>query len=851
VNRLFILLLVLLYTLPARSQSEQQVSLRSRLGKEPRLALVLSGGGARGFAHIGVLQILDSANIPIDLIVGTSMGAIIGGYYAAGYSPNELEKIAKETNWSEIFDLEDDSKRIERSLGRKDESAGLLSMRFNGFFDVVIPQALSSGQRLTMLLNSLTLNSPYGSQDDFLHEFRVPFVALATDIVTGSRKIITSGDLTSAIRASATVPLRFNPVEIDSAIFVDGGLLTNVPVDIALDSAGSKIIIASNTTSDLHPRNDLKTPWDVADQVITLMMQRENQEQMQHADVVITPLLSGVAADDFSKAEEYINAGRIATRKVLSAIKDVLSKTPQLPPDALSDDTLITKVNEIRVHSFGAIPIASPGQLFREHVDLPLTRSQATNEIVRPLIDSLRVRGYSLARVDSAIIYSRIGRLDLYLDEGIIGDIRIKGTQAVNDELVLTEFPLSKGDVFRSEVSERGIRNLTATGYFTFASLEVKHDTARNGLAFIMRGDTVLPAIAPRSPGPYAPELVISVAEKAMNVLRIGALADNEFGAQFSMEYANENVFATGFEFSVKGGLGPRSRYAAATLFSNTFFSPFTTFLLQAYTGYKDITSYVRTINIPEGRIFLSESDLVREARDIGGRIRFGGEVGRVASLMAELRYERQRAYSRQTFVSLDQRRTLSALKAEFVVDSRDDAAFPHAGSYFDGYFEQGVPFFGGQEQYSKLFGYYEQAIPLSRLHTAIGRIGIGVGDKTIPRQELFALGGMENFYGLAAYELRGKQVVSASAAYQVSIPNALFIPIFVTFRYDIGAAWLEPERIKFEALTHGLSAQLGFKTPIGLARFGLGQNFSFAQSEKKPLLLADPKFYFSIGANL
>jgi NTE family protein len=218
---------------------------------------------------------------------------------------------------------------------------------------------------------------------------------------------------------------------------------------------------------------------------------------------------------------------------------------------------------------------------------------------------------------------------------------------------------------------------------------------------------------------------------------------------------------------------------------------------------------------------------------------------------MAELRYERQRAYSRQTSAELDPQTTLTALKAELVVDSRDDAAFPHTGSNLYAYVEQGVPFFGGKQQYSKLFGYYEQAISLSRLHTAIGRIGIGVGDKTVPRQELFSLGGMENFYGLAAYELRGKQMVSGSAAYQVSIPNALFLPIFVTFRYDIGATWQEPERIKFAALTHGLSAQLGFKTPIGLARFGLGENFSFAQSEKKPLLLADPRFYFSIGANL
>lgn len=849
-SRLLLIFATLSIAIAAYSQHDR--SLRDELGHEPRLTLVLSGGGARGFAHIGILQVLDSAKIPIDLIVGTSMGAIIGGYYAAGYSPHELERIAIETNWSEIFDLEDDSKRIERSLARKDESGALLSMRFNGFFKVVLPQALSSGQRLTMLLNSLTLNSPYGSQDDFIHEFRVPFVALATDIVTGTRKLITSGDLTSAIRASATVPLRFNPLAIDSAIYVDGGLLTNVPVDVALDSADSKIVIASNTTSDLHPRNDLETPWDVADQVITLMMRKENLEQMQRADVVITPALEGFASDDFSHAAEYIEAGRRAARLALQHIRELVQRTPDISSPASQDsEAALGVLREVRIHATGSQQVKALYPDFNLYIGKTLTHPFIDKDIVRPLLDSLRLHGYTLARVDSAVIYPQPGRLDLYVDEGVIGDISVRGVQAVNEDLALAEFPLSKGDVFRSEVSERGIRNLTATGYFTFASLEVKHDPQRNGLIYVVHEDTshaISTSVPQKS---HAPQLIISVAEKAMNVLRLGALADNEFGGQFSLEYANENVYATGFQFSIKGGLGPLSRYTAATLSSNSFFSPFTTFLMQAYAGYRDITAYTRINNISEGRILVSKGDIVRESRDIGGRIRFGGEVGRVASLMAELRYERQRAYSLQTLATIDARETLTALKAELVVDSRDDAAFPHNGSYLNGYFEQGVPLFSGDLQYSKLYGSYEQALPLSRLHTVIGRIKVGVGDKTVPRQELFTLGGMENFYGLAAYELRGKQMAAASAAYQVSIPNALFIPIFVTFRYDLGATWQEPERIKFEALTHGLSAQLGFKTPIGLARFAIGENFSFAQSEKKPLLLADPRFYFSIGANL
>src|SRR5947209_14982131 len=263
VFRYAVVLIAALRLLVQPDSVHAQGGLERSLGKKPRLALVLSGGGARGFAHIGALEILDSAKIPIDLIVGTSMGAIIGGLYSAGYSPQDLEQMAVKTNWADVFNVADDSHRPERTFARKDEPASLLSLRFNGFFKPVLPKAISSGQRLTMMLNSLVISAPFGIEDDFIHNFRVPFAALATDIVSGQQRIITHGDLTSALRASSTVPLRFYPLAEDSALLVDGGLLSNIPVDIAKDSAGANIVIASNTTAELRYHDEIATPFDV------------------------------------------------------------------------------------------------------------------------------------------------------------------------------------------------------------------------------------------------------------------------------------------------------------------------------------------------------------------------------------------------------------------------------------------------------------------------------------------------------------------------------------------------------------------------------------------------------------
>jgi outer membrane protein assembly factor BamA len=129
--------------------------------------------------------------------------------------------------------------------------------------------------------------------------------------------------------------------------------------------------------------------------------------------------------------------------------------------------------------------------------------------------------------------------------------------------------------------------------------------------------------------------------------------------------------------------------------------------------------------------------------------------------------------------------------------------------------------------------------------------LAVGFGDLTLPRMEQFELGGIESFYGLNEDESRGRQMVMGSLTYQIAVPHALLFPTFVSVRYDIGAMWLVPETIKFQALVHGLGIGIGLKTPLGLARFAVGENFRFNQDATKPIDLNAPRFYFSIGANL
>ncbi|MCK5571675.1 MAG: patatin-like phospholipase family protein, partial [Bacteroidetes bacterium] len=214
--------------------------------RQPRIGLVLSGGGARALSQVGILKAFERHGIPIDFISGTSMGAVVGGLYASGWTPAEIESIATYTDWDEVLSLVQDTRRTDLFPDQRlavDRS--FLVVRFEGFRPV-IPPAVSTGQRLTNMLSTLTLQSLYHPNPSF-DDLKIPFRAVATDLISGERIIQSSGSLVEALRATATVPLLFTPIEKEGMQLVDGGLVTNIPVDVARD-AGCDIVIAVNTT---------------------------------------------------------------------------------------------------------------------------------------------------------------------------------------------------------------------------------------------------------------------------------------------------------------------------------------------------------------------------------------------------------------------------------------------------------------------------------------------------------------------------------------------------------------------------------------------------------------------------
>jgi NTE family protein len=278
--------------------------------QRPRIGLVLSGGGALGTAHVGVIKVLEELQIPIDYVAGTSMGAIVGGLYASGLSPAEMEQALADIDWHDIFD--DLPPRREMPFRRKQDDLTYLTRFEIGFNhgSFQIPPALVFGQKFGVELQRLTLRAA-GIQD--FDQLPIPFRAVATDIETGDMVVLSSGDLGRALRASMAVPGVFSPIEIDGRLLVDGGLVRNLPVDVVREM-GAEVVIAVDVGEPLYSRDELRSMLKVTSQVINMQLRKNVEEQVGAADFLIKPDLGGFSSAAFEKYGEMIPRGEAATR---------------------------------------------------------------------------------------------------------------------------------------------------------------------------------------------------------------------------------------------------------------------------------------------------------------------------------------------------------------------------------------------------------------------------------------------------------------------------------------------------------------------------------------------------------
>jgi NTE family protein len=286
----------------------------------PKIGLALSGGGARGAAHIGVLKVLEEHRIPVDLLAGTSMGALVGGLYASGLSTAQLDSVISETDWTEAF--ADNIPRADRSFRRKRDDDLYLVKHKPGLRGgkLLFPPGILDGHRVDLLLKRLSL--PVVTVRDF-DLLSIPYRAVAADIVTGEAVVLDHGDLALSMRASMSIPAAFAPREIDGRLLVDGGIVNNFPIDV-VRRMGADVVIAVDIATPPMGREQLSSIPAITTQLATLASEQDKKRQiasLARGDVFIQPDLGSITTASFERSAEAVTIGERAARKALPALE--------------------------------------------------------------------------------------------------------------------------------------------------------------------------------------------------------------------------------------------------------------------------------------------------------------------------------------------------------------------------------------------------------------------------------------------------------------------------------------------------------------------------------------------------
>ena len=313
----------------------------------PKIGLTLSGGGAKGLAHIGILKAIDSAGLKIDYITGTSMGAIMGSLYAAGYSGNEIERMARKIDWDVL--LSNQISLPVLSMEEKEEYN-----RFNIELPYInkkirLPSGVIKGQELDLKFSELF--APYYQIKDF-NKFKIPFKCMATDLETGELVVLENGNITSAVRASMAIPSVFTDVTIDGKRLLDGGLVRNFPVKNVIEM-GADYVIGSNVSSGLSKKDKINNPVDVILQLAFYKEALDFKEEVPLTDLYIYMPVEKYGTGSFGSSKQIINRGIEVGKKYYTQFKKLADSVALFPdteikqPASVSDDSVFIKEIEI------------------------------------------------------------------------------------------------------------------------------------------------------------------------------------------------------------------------------------------------------------------------------------------------------------------------------------------------------------------------------------------------------------------------------------------------------------------------------------------------------------------------
>lgn len=885
-----IILFVLSGTLPVFSKEliiHSNTTYKSRLPSHdelyPKITLVLSGGGARGISQIGVLKALEENNIKIHSLTGTSIGAIIGGLYAIGNDANALMNLIVDYDWNQIVSLKDYSSRSHLFFDQKEiYDRKLVTMKFRNF-EFTPPQAINSGSGFDSFLQSMIWSSPYMPSTNF-DSLKYPLRIIATDLVYGKSISMKNGNLSRAIKASATIPLRFPTVRIDSMVLVDGGILANIPVKSAFEF-NPDMIIAVNSTSPLLERFDLVNPWNIADQAISTAMKKLSDTDMLLADFVINPDLGDKKNIDFTELEKIAYEGY---KTLNDSLDKILNRIAQKRNAKLEEiiDIVFPNITNSRVEFIGF-----------DNEDSTLLTTLGNDEIyhIRSVINTMynstnfgKYKYFTVEQIDNhikikAVKYPMIFSVKVLLEPSYISlgdslELFLKQNYAntqynpdthhdiiensyeylkhsgflmakvINIELHNGELIVNCNLGLVNEIQIKG--NKQTASYLIDRDLKFKIGMPCEPNMIIESGDNLLNTnlfedvdIYPTINDKGEMVMQVNVKEGGTQTISIGGRVDNERNVQAGLDLIQDNILNTGSRFLMRFAIASSYLLTEASITNPRFFRTDITTSFTAYYNRTDRNTFApKVISQPNRFSNIKTRDIAEER--YGATALTGMQLDRQGRLYAQLRYEQQRYFHISD--ALPPYYTISTIKFGTIFDNRNSLDFPTQGRLIDISLETNLLPVANAIPFSKAHFIYSANKSYST-HTINTSLSFGVADITMPLPEFYSLGGEDSFFGMFEDEERGRQLFRGSLGYRYLLPFRVFFDTYLSIRYDFGSTWLVPEDIKFSSFKHGIGSTIALDSPLGPLKFSVGRSFLFRKSPGR-VIWGDTQIYFSLG---
>ncbi|MCL2689259.1 MAG: patatin-like phospholipase family protein [Chitinispirillia bacterium] len=799
-------------------------------------ALILSGGGARGIAQIGVIKAFEEAGLRPDLIVSTSMGSIIGGLYAAGYSADEILAFTKSLDLSRV--MSNSSDRSSLFVNQKSNSKHIFDIRLNNNFRPVIPTSISNGQIFYEYLGAKLQPALYHADFNF-NKLPISLRVVATDLLSGKKVVFNDGSLVTAIRASSSAPLAFSPVDFNGMLLMDGGLTSNIPIEVAVDEKAA-VIVAVDVTSPLWQRNELDNPIRLMEQIVSIGVEQNKERERELADIIIRPQLGGISNTDFSDIDQLAERGYRAARIAVPSIKAKINSGKSAEQQLKQADTLTQK--QVAVWDNSGQKIAQSGSPITVSINQINNTPSNITAFTSQFRELLKEHKLEFSRIDS--MKAEEGVLHVFSTPAVVTQVNTFGNEKTSGRILLTAAGIKPGSHLESAQIERSIISLYSTELFENVNIETTPDMQVN----------------------------IHVEEKSYWRVRGGLRYDNFNHGEGFLQPAYENLLGQGFSANMHLQYGMRREKYAVEIKNNHLLS--SNFAqnshLQAFTASERI--YERIISPRDSIDGVRQPDSISinevVLRKSGISFTIGTQLWKSMSIesgakLESFQIQRSSGGIFDNDLGFGFRNSMPYFMTRLEIDTRDVIPFTMNGWRNTITAGAATEIIGGTEEFIKLDINLSRCFTLFGRHTFNPQLIFAWANAELPDVEKSYLGGaipeqsyrdadiynIIPFMGLKPRAISGDIMGLIHLEYRLALRRNLY---FLT-AVDWGQVWTYSEfkerNIRKDILPQsplGCGAGIAWHTPIGPIRLTYGQ--LIRTNREDPMLYSEPIIYFSAG---